>query len=76
MPSIFCSNIHCDPVNRSWVSVAAMGSTQSGKVTGPVGPSAPVFKVRPRGPRASSPWTKSPVAETGGAGPSAALLLG
>jgi hypothetical protein len=24
----------------------------------------------------SSPWTKSPVAETGGAGPSAALLLG
>ena len=33
MPSSLRSKIHSGPVNRSCVSVAAIGSTQSGKVT-------------------------------------------
>jgi hypothetical protein len=31
MPSSFRSNVQSAPVNRSWVSVAAIGSSQSGK---------------------------------------------
>jgi hypothetical protein len=31
MPSSLRSKIHSGPVNRSWVSVAAIGTTQSGK---------------------------------------------
>src|SRR6185437_16171271 len=31
MPSNFLSKLHSGPVNRSWVSVAAMGTIQSGK---------------------------------------------
>ena len=34
MPSSLRSKIHSGPVNRSCVSVAAIGSTQSGKAVG------------------------------------------
>src|SRR6266550_3232320 len=51
MPSSLRSKIHSGPVNRSWVSVAAIGSTQSGKsVTETRGATAPSPPAREHTP--------------------------
>ena len=48
MPSSFLSKIHSGPVKRSWVSVAAIGTSHSGKGTNEI--------MTQRTPRTPASW--------------------